>query len=254
MKYVVSSLLCLSFGLGEAAAQQTVPPLKKEFLDSAWHVLPLAAGAKYRRETEWRDSTAGEVRDYYLSNGRLQSRGYFDDIRREIIHGAYDTWFATGQLESHTNSQHGKLEGEQLQYYPDGKLQRREVFAGGQRTGGECLDPNGQPMDCPVVVEVMPVYAEGDGGSQAIITAVQRNFRYPRKALRAKAKGRLVVAFVVDEQGQVVDIHMAQPLHPLLDTAAMQAVQKLKPFRQPGTQNGKPVRVAYNVPITLDIQ
>lgn len=254
MKYVVSSLLCLAFNLGEAAAQQTVPPLKKEFLDSTWHVLPSAAGARYRRETEWRDSTGGEVRDYYLSNGQLQSRGQYENIRRETIHGAYDTWFATGQLESHTSSQHGKLEGEQLQYYPDGKLQRRAVFANGERTASECLGPNGQPMECPVVIEVMPVYADGDGGSQAIITAVQRNFRYPRKALRAGAKGRLVVAFVVDEQGKVVEIHMQQPLHPLLDAAAIQAVQKLKPFRQPGTQNGKPVRVGYTVPITLDIQ
>jgi TonB family protein len=240
--------------MSEAIAQQAVPPLKKEFLDSTWHVLPSAAGAKYRRETEWRDSDGGEVRDYFLSNGQLQSRAQYEDIRRETIHGAYDTWFVTGQLESHTTYLHGKTEGEQLQYYPDGKLQRRDVYASGQRTGGECLDPSGRPMECPVVVEVMPVYAEGDGGSQAIITAVQRNFRYPRKALRAGAKGRLVVAFIVDEQGKIVNIHMDQPLHPLLDAAAIQAVQKLKPFRQPGTQNGKPVRVGYNVPITLDIQ
>ncbi len=59
MKYVVCSLLCAGLGLGEAAAQQAAPPLKRAFLDSAWHVLPSAAGAKYRRETEWRDSTAG---------------------------------------------------------------------------------------------------------------------------------------------------------------------------------------------------
>ncbi|MEJ7665012.1 MAG: hypothetical protein WKG07_38590 [Hymenobacter sp.] len=45
--------------VSEAAAQQVIPPLKKEFLDSAWHVLPSAAGARYRRETKWRDSTAG---------------------------------------------------------------------------------------------------------------------------------------------------------------------------------------------------
>jgi len=254
MNYLLAGLLWLSGGLSVAAAQQLGPPLKKEFLDSAFAVLPSAAGAQYRRETEWRDSTAGEVRDYFLGTGQLQSRGTYERIDREIIHGAFDTWYATGQLEKHTYSQHGKLEGEQLQYYPDGRLQRREVYAHGERTGGECFGPSGQPMDCPVVVEVMPVYAEGDGGSQAIIAAVNRNFRYPRKAIRAGIKGRVVVGFVVNEQGDVTNIHLEQRLHPLLDEAALLAVQKLKRFRQPGTQNGKPVKVSYNVPLTLAIQ
>lgn len=73
MKYVVSGLLCAAFSLGEVAAQQVIPPFKQEFIDSTCAVLPSVTGAKYRRETEWRDSTAGEVRDYYLS-GALQSR------------------------------------------------------------------------------------------------------------------------------------------------------------------------------------
>jgi protein TonB len=253
MKYLFCGLLCVALGLGEAAAQQVIPPLKKEFLDSAFAVLPSAAGARYRRETEWRDSTAGEVRDYYLS-GQLQSRGTYENIHSEIADGTFETWYATGQLESHATNHHGKLDGELLQYYPDGQLQRRDLYADGQRTGGKCFGPNGQPMDCPVVVEVMPVYAEGDGGSQAIIAAVNRNFRYPRKALRAGIKGRVVVGFVVNERGEVVNIHIEQSLGPLIDEAALQAVQKLKPFRQPGTQNGKPVKVRYNVPLTLAIQ
>jgi len=239
--------------MGQAAAQQVIPPLKREFLDSTFVVLPSATGARYRRETEWRDSTAGEVRDYYLS-GQLQSRGAYENIRRETIHGAYDTWYTTGQPASHTYSLHGRLEGEQLQYYPDGRLQRRDIFASGQRTSGECFGPTGQPMDCLIIIEVMPVYAEGDGGSQAIVAAVNRNFRYPRKAVRAGIKGRIIVGFAVNEQGNIVDIHMEKSLDTLTDEAAMQAVQKLKHFRQPGTQNGKPVKVRYNVPITLAIQ
>jgi len=64
MKHLLSSLLCASLGIGEAAAQQIIPPLKKEFLNSAFVVLPSSVGARYRRETERRDSTAGELRDY----------------------------------------------------------------------------------------------------------------------------------------------------------------------------------------------
>ena len=253
MKYLISGLLCAAASLGEAAAQQITPPLKREFLDSTWHVLPSTVGAKYRRETEYRDSTAGEVRDYYLS-GQLQSRGSYENIRRNIIHGAYDTWYVTGQLQGHTTSVHGQLDGEQLYYYPEGRLQRRDLFASGKRTGGECFGPSGQPIECYVILETMPVYAEGNGGAQSIIDAVLRNFHYPRQAVRAGIKGRLIVGFDVDEQGEVVNIRMAQGVSPVVDNAAIDAVQQLRRFRQPGTQNGKPVKVHYNVPINLAIQ
>lgn len=253
MKYLIVTLLGAGLGWHQAAAQQVVPPLKREFLDSTWHVLPSAAGARYRRETEYRDSIAGEVRDYYLG-GQLQSRGSYENIRREVIHGAYDTYYATGQLQSHTTSVHGQLDGEQLYYYPEGQLQRRDRFTDGQRTGGECFGPSGQPTECYVVLEAMPVYAEGDGGAQSIINAVLRNFRYSRKAIRAGLKGRLVVGFDVDERGEVINIRMMQGIDSIVDNAALAAVQQLKRFRQPGTQNGKPVKVHYNLPINLAIQ
>lgn len=112
MKYVVSSLLCLVFGLGEAAAQQTVPPLKKEFLDSTFAVLPSETGAMYRRETEWRDSTAGEVRDYYLSNNQLQSREEFEHVRQRRYHGVSEYFANTGQLLTHAEFEHGNRIGE----------------------------------------------------------------------------------------------------------------------------------------------
>jgi protein TonB len=253
MKYVVSSLLCASLGLGEAAAQQTVPPLKKEFLDSAWHVLSSAVGARYRRETEWRDSTAGEVRDYYLTGG-LQAKGFFENVRKEIAHGVLETWYASGQLQSSAEFDHGKYNGEVREYYATGKLKRQEHYAANQLIDGRCLSPDGQPMECTplVYVEVMPVYPEGDGGAQAIIAAVARNFQYPRKAIRSNVKGQVLVKFAVDEKGDVVDTQVTQTLSPEIDAAAIKAVQKLKRF-QPGTQQGKPVKVHFTIPLNLAI-
>ena len=253
MKYVVSSLLCFAFSLGEAAAQQTVPHLKKEFLDSTWQVLPSAAGARYRRETEWRDSTGGEVRDYYLSNGQLQSREELAHIAKQLPNGVTEIFTENGQLTTHAEFTNGRRTGELRTYYPTGQLKRRERFAAtGLSSSGECFAADGTPVPF-FAFEVMPRYPEGDGGQQAIIRAVMRNFKYPKDALKAKVQGRVLVGFSVTEQGTVADVHMKQSLFPSVDANAMQAVYQLKRF-VPGQQDGKPVKVAFTIPISLRIQ
>jgi protein TonB len=253
MKYVVCSLLCVSFGLREAAAQQVVPPLKQEFLDSTWHVLPSAAGARYRRETEWRDSTAGEVRNYYLSTGQLEGRMKYEHVAQPIPNGVSESFGENGQLLIHDEFAHGRRTGELRTYYPNGQLKRRERYgATGFSNGGECFAPDGTPTPF-FAFEIMPRYPEGDGGPKAIIKAVMRNFKYPKDALRAKIEGRALVAFSVTEQGTVTDVHMKQSLSPSIDANAMQAVYQLKRF-EPGMQDGKPVKVAFTLPISLRIQ
>lgn len=253
MKYLLCSLSCAVICTGEAAAQQIIPPLKKEYLDSAWHVLPSAVGARYRREIEWRDSTSGEMRDYYLS-GKLQASGFFENIRKEVPHGILETWYETGQIQSHAEFSHGQYNGEVHEYYVAGQPKRLERYAANKLISGQCFEPDGRPIPCSplVIVEVLPVYPEGDGGDRAITAAVARNFQYPRKDIKANIKGRVLIKFAVNEQGNVVDAQVIQGLSPDIDIAAIKAVQKLRRFK-PGTQQGIPVKVSFTVPLNLAI-
>jgi protein TonB len=122
-----------------------VPPLKKEFLDSTFQVIPTAAGAYYRRETEYTDSVGGVMRDYFL-NGKLQSIGTFDHIRKNIAHGTFENWYPNGQLKWHQESVHGKKEGETRLYYSSGQLKRHEIYVADKMTSGECYRADGQPV------------------------------------------------------------------------------------------------------------
>ena len=251
MKFLLSSLLCAGLGLSEAAAQQVIPPLKKQFLDSTWHALPSAAGARYRRETEWRDSTAGVVRDYFLS-GQLQSREEFENISAHRQNGVSEYFAENGQLLTHTTFNHGRRTGELRMYYPNGQLKRREYIPADGPSKGESFAPDGQPVPF-VAYEVMPRYPEGDGGVRAIITAIARNFRYPDDARRAGLQGRVLLSFNVTAQGTVADVQVTQPLWPSIDAEAIQAINRLKRFT-PGMQEGKPVQVRFTVPIDLKMQ
>jgi protein TonB len=252
MKYLVCSLLCAGLGVGEAAAQQIVPPSKKEFLDSTWHVLPSAAGAMYRRETEWRDSTAGVVRDYFFSNDQLQSREEFAHIRKRTYNGISEYFDKNGHLLMHAEYADGQRNGELRRYYPSGQLKRRERYAANKRSSGECFAADGKLVPF-FEFEMMPRYPEGDGSPQAIVAAIARNFRYPKDARRQRIEGRLLVSFDVLKDGSVADVEVKKPFFPSIDAEAIQAVRKLKRF-VPGTQDGEPVKVRFVAPLNLKIQ
>jgi protein TonB len=251
MKQTILVFIFLGVAASEAAAQQVIPPLKKEFLDSAWHVLPSAAGARYRRETEYRDSTAGVVRDYYLS-GQLQSSEEFDNIRKRSYHGVSECFTETGRLVSRAEFDHGRRTGDLILYYPSGQLKRREHYAADLRSTGECFAADGRPVPF-FEFEIMPRYSEGNGSMLAIIQAIGRNFRYPKDARRAGVEGRVLVSFNVTALGTVADVQIKESLFPSVDAEAIQAVYRLKRFT-PGQQDGQPVQVSFTAPITLKLQ
>jgi len=243
--------LCAGLSLGEAVAQ-VIPPPKEEFLDSTCHVLPSATGAYYRRVTEHTDITGGTMSRYFLRTGQLQTREAFDNIERQRYHGVSEAFYETGQLRSHAEFDHTQRTGDMLLYYPNGQFKRRARYTDALHSTGECFAPDGAPIPF-FEFEVMPRYAEGDGGFLALVGAISRNFNYPKAARRAGIEGRILVTFNVTEQGLVDDVKIIQPLHPLVDVEAISAVYRLKRFT-PGQQDGKPVKVSFTAPITLKIQ
>lgn len=96
-----------------------------------------------------------------------------------------------------------------------------------------------------VIVEQMP---ELIGGLQAL----QREVRYPERALRANIQGRVYVQFVVNERGEVENPRVVRGIGGGCDEEAIRVV-KLAKFT-PGMQRGRPVRVQYNLPVIFTIR
>ncbi|MCO6495682.1 MAG: energy transducer TonB [Bacteroidetes bacterium] len=103
------------------------------------------------------------------------------------------------------------------------------------------------------VVEIMPEYP---GGQQAMLSFIQKNFNYPDEARRFDVEGRVLVSFLVDEQGNITDV---KPLLPPnrqlgygLEDEAVRVVKKM-PKWKPGFQRNKAVRVRYTLPINCTL-
>jgi TonB family protein len=102
--------------------------------------------------------------------------------------------------------------------------------------------------DDPSIVEVAEVQPVLEGGLEAL----ERNVAYPEAARRAGVEGRVIVQFVVDEEGRVVDPVAVRSPSPMLSEAALAAV-RLAEFT-PGLDAGEPVKVRFSLPVTFRLR
>ena len=100
------------------------------------------------------------------------------------------------------------------------------------------------------VVENMPEYP---GGMDALLKFLSENIRYPEAAHQAKVEGRVIVTFIVDSDGTIGNARVVRKVSDDLDAEAVRIIGSM-PKWKPGTQNGKPVRVKYTLPITFRLQ
>lgn len=99
------------------------------------------------------------------------------------------------------------------------------------------------------VVEEMPIYPGGNGELLKFLT---QNIKYPPEAVAKKLEGRVIVVFIVNEDGSVSDVDIARSVDPLLDAEAMRVVNSM-PIWTPGKQKGINVAVKYTVPVTFNL-
>ncbi len=104
------------------------------------------------------------------------------------------------------------------------------------------------PGATPDLVDVASVMPEYPGGENAMMRYITQNIDYPDPDRQMGYEGRVIVGFVVDENGNVGDIHVVRGLTRTLNDESIRVVRKLKRFT-PGSQNGRPVRVRFTLPI-----
>ena len=85
------------------------------------------------------------------------------------------------------------------------------------------------------------------GGIQAFYTFVGNNFRMPDVK---DAKGKVIIIFTVEKDGSLTDIKSIRDIGYGTGEEAVR-VLKLSPKWIPGEIDGKPVRVSYSLPITI---
>lgn len=114
--------------------------------------------------------------------------------------------------------------------------------------GGQSLAPS-TPSNDPVNSAILDKLPEFPGGIGKFYTYVGNNFNKPE--LDADRTMRVYVSFVIEKDGSMTDIIVKNDPGYGLGKEAIRVLKSLKTKWTPGILDGKAVRTAYNLPITI---
>ena len=100
------------------------------------------------------------------------------------------------------------------------------------------------------IVEEMPTFIGGDDKRNRFLA---ENINYPTNAMRYGIQGTSYISFIIDKDGSITDVKVIKGIGGGCDEEAVRVV-KMMPKWKPGKQNGKTVRVLFNMPIYFKLK
>ncbi len=186
----------------------------------------------------------GEVVYYYM-NG-------------DTVHGWYDKNMYTGEqrayydketedtLQAILHLKGGKLHGNLVSYYRNGKVKRRARYANDMPVLAHQYDENGNEIDyTPFMTMPLPPYD--------INKYLATHIRYPMKARRENIQGRVMIRFVVDKTGKIRDAIATSKTDELLNREALRVVHKMRDWK-PGIYDDEPTDVYFTLPVLFKLE
>ena len=97
------------------------------------------------------------------------------------------------------------------------------------------------------VVEQMPSF---QGGAVALMSYINKTLKYPDEVC---GQGRVIVSFIVEKDGSITNATIRRSVDPAFDREALRVISSM-PKWIPGKNNGRNVRVRFNVPVQFKLQ
>lgn len=107
-----------------------------------------------------------------------------------------------------------------------------------------------QTVEKQTVFSVVDENPEFPGGESALMKYLQEHVNYPTAARENGIQGRVIVSFIVNEDGSISDVKVEKIVNPDLAKEAVRVIQSM-PNWKPGRKDEKNVRVNYTVPVTF---
>ncbi len=101
-----------------------------------------------------------------------------------------------------------------------------------------------------IIVEEMPSYT---GGESERLKFLKDHIEYPKNAAENGIQGTVYFQFVVDTKGNITDVKILRGIGGGCDEEALRVIKMMPPWH-PGKQNGRTVRVLYNMAVSFKIQ
>ena len=103
------------------------------------------------------------------------------------------------------------------------------------------------------IFQIVEEPASFPGGIGECMKWLGKNIKYPTISQENGVQGRVIVQFVVNRDGTIVDAKVVRGVDPYLDKEALRVVNMM-PKWTPGKQRGKAVRCQFTLPVQFRLQ
>jgi hypothetical protein len=188
-------------------------------------------------------------------NSTTQYLAYFDSLGiRKIENGNGIIHFKTGFKNDFeegplvNNKREGEWQGKSTDIIPH---TFKEYYKDDNLLYGEMTKNDGTISRYDSTnYNIDPTYSEGIG---KLMQFISNNYNCPSKALKAGASGTILIGFFIEKDGSLSDFRIFQDLGFGTGDAGIAVIKKSKKWI-PRVYKGESVRVAYMLPIRLNLQ
>jgi TonB family protein len=135
----------------------------------------------------------------------------------------------------------------------DGKLFIEAEYKDNQLITNKYWNPDGTFITD--VFRNVDKYPEYPGGEPELLKFIAQNTEYPEKARDNNITGRVILSFVVMNDGSIQGIRFLQRVDFLLDFEALRVFNSIPPIKwRPAEINGKKVNMQMGIPINFSLR
>lgn len=169
----------------------------------------------------------------------------FDSLGNEIG-SSEKVFFASRKTKSLEREDELLREKTTKNFYENGILKSEVLSRDGEVVSEKYYDTDGREIPKPELIPPSP--KDGVKGWQKYLASV---LRYPQAARNAKAEGKVVLDFVLDEEGVIHDLKVQNrgENHESLEREALRVVEDYPHRWDPAKENGVPVETKVVLPI-----
>jgi TonB family protein len=180
---------------------------------------------------------------FYYDNDTLTEEANY---AKGLLEGLSTCYYRSGKVHFLTNYQRGKLHGSLKSFYESGMLKREDFYTSGNFDSGKCFDDHGNEM----VYYDLDTPAQFPGGNDAMNLYLKENIKYGICQNPDSAPVKVVIRFVVTEDGKISNARAVKSGGVCFDELALKVVKEM-PDWVPGTYDGDPLNQWFNLPVTF---
>lgn len=209
------------------------------------------------------DVMIGENTRYYEDGKLFAKELYLDDIEEVKTLMTQDTILLKSllffddykklSLEERLKSINGLLNGKSYYYYKNGVVASEEQYIRGRFFSAQAFDEEGKKMRSRSNVDGTYIPPTFTNNNESFPNFIARNLVYPKKAIRNKIEGEVILGFTIDENGKMDKLEVISSPNEILNDAAIQVMLKSKNMWNPGYVHNMPIRISFKIPINFKL-